>query len=53
MARQEQSPKVGVAVEGMPRDGEVKQQHSILSLSMCEELLDVFNFRAELCDTET
>ena len=51
MSRQEQSPKVGVAVEGMPRDGEVKQEHSILALSFCEELLDVFSFRGELYET--
>ena len=41
-----------MALKGQPRDGEVKQQHSVVALSMGEELLDVFNFKAELYETE-
>ena len=52
MAGQEQSPTLGVALQGMPRDGEVVQQHSVVALSTCEALLDVFNFRAEVYETE-
>ena len=52
MAGQEQSPTLGVALQGMPRAGEVTQQHSVVALSLGEELLDVFSFRAELYETE-
>ena len=48
VARQPQSPRVGGAEKGLPRDGKVQQQPSLLAVFMCEQLLDFFNFRAKL-----
>ena len=53
MAWQAQSPTLVVALKGMPRDGEVKQQWSVLALAMHVKLLNVFNFKAELYKTDT
>ena len=52
MGRQEHSPTLVVALQEMPRASEVTQQHSMLALSFCEALLDVFNFRTEVYETE-
>ena len=51
MCREAQIPKVGVALKGRQTNGEVKQEHSVVALSMGEELLDVFSFRGELYET--
>lgn len=48
MASQAQSPSVGGAVKGLPREGESKQQLSVLGPSRWEQLLEFFNFGAGL-----
>ena len=56
MVKQGQSPSVGGGVKGLPREGEGMQELPVLAPSMSEQLLDIFNFGADLylgCERES